>query len=93
MNRTGHEAKYVSHSGYVAELDMDSCSGCGGCDDICPFGAMEDPISDGGGYVSIDRDKCFGCGVCANLCGNGAVVMVEAPDKGLPMDVERLAST
>ena len=92
MNRTGHEAKYVSHSGYVAELDRDSCSGCGGCDDICPFGAMSDPTSDGGGYVSIDRDKCFGCGVCANLCSNGAVFMVEAPDKGLPMDVERLAS-
>jgi Fe-S-cluster-containing hydrogenase component 2 len=89
MNRTGHEAKYVSPSGYVAELDMDSCSGCGGCDDICPFGAM----SDGEGFVSIDRDKCFGCGVCANLCANGAVVMVEAPEKGQPFDVEVLAST
>ena len=86
MNRTGLEAKYVAPSGYVAELDMDSCSGCGGCDDICPFGAM----SDGEGYVSIDREKCFGCGVCANLCGNGAVFMVEAPEKGLPFDVDTI---
>ena len=50
-------------------------------------------MSDGDGFVSIDREKCFGCAVCANLCANGAVVMVEAPDKGLPMDVERLAGS
>jgi NAD-dependent dihydropyrimidine dehydrogenase PreA subunit len=42
------------------------------------------------GVVVIDPEKCFGCGVCANLCPNGAIRMVEAFEKGLPFDVDRL---
>ena len=89
MNRTGHEARYVAPSGYVAVMDTEACAGCGGCEKICAFGAM----NDGTGVVVIDREKCFGCGVCANLCPNGAATMILAPDKGIPFDVEALASS
>lgn len=89
MNRTGHEARYVAPSGYVAVMDTEECAGCGGCEKICAFGAMNDDT----GVVVIDREKCFGCGVCANLCPNGAATMILAPDKGIPFDVEALESS
>ena len=86
MNRTGYEARYIAPSGYVAVMDSDACTGCGGCDSICAFGAMSDDT----GNVVIDPEKCFGCGVCANLCPNGAATMVLAPVKGIPFDIEAL---
>jgi len=86
MKRTGLEAKYLAPSGYVAVMDPEACAGCGGCEKICAFGAMNDD----NGVVVIDTEKCFGCGVCANLCPNGAATMVLAPGKGIPFDVEML---
>ena len=87
MKRTGLEAKYLAPSGYVAVVDADVCSGCGGCENVCAFGAMSDEI----GAVVVDREKCFGCGVCANLCPSAAATMVLAPEKGVPFDVEALS--
>jgi ferredoxin len=86
MQKTRNRARFVTSSGYVAVLDNDLCSGCGTCDEICSFGAIE--IIEG--RAVINARKCFGCGVCANLCPNGAAVMVLDPDKGVPMDLDVL---
>ena len=88
MARTGLEAKYLAPSGYIAVMDNEKCTRCGGCEKICAFGAM----SDDNGVVVIDLEKCYGCGVCANLCSHGAVRMELAPEKGMPFDVEKLSS-
>jgi ferredoxin len=86
MKKTGNISRFVTSSGYVASLNEMACAGCGGCEEICSFGAMSDDT----GTVVIDTEKCFGCGVCANLCPNGAATLVLAPDKGVPFDVEAL---
>lgn len=53
---------------FIRETDMDVCSGCGECADVCPVDAVkmeEDrPV--------LDRDWCIGCGVCVTRCSNGA---------------------
>jgi NAD-dependent dihydropyrimidine dehydrogenase PreA subunit len=87
MNRTGHEARYLAPSGYLAVVDPEACSACGSCQKNCSFGA----IGMGNGLVVIDQEKCLGCGVCENLCPDGAATMVLAPDKGVPFDVEALS--
>lgn len=46
----------------------DKCMKCGGCEPMCPVGAIS---FDNGIYV-IDPEKCVSCGMCANVCPVGA---------------------
>ena len=43
------------------EIDMDACTGCGTCYEVCPSECFDEPE---GGKVSIiedNRDDCVGC--------------------------------
>ncbi|MGA1874730.1 MAG: ATP-binding protein [bacterium] len=64
--RQGIQSLRPSH--YVA-VKVNSCSMCGVCETVCPFGAIE--------QGNIDNEKCFGCGLCAYKCPEEAVTMVE----------------
>ncbi len=58
------EALYTS--GVVAEINADTCCGCLGCVDVCPYGAinyMEDR-----GVCQVNKVLCKGCGGCAATC-------------------------
>jgi len=58
---------------YLAETDLDRCTGHGACVDACPFGAR--------GLVSGRVQlvgPCFGCGRCVAACPEGAISMREA---------------
>ena len=57
------------------------CSGCGGCGEICPQGA----ISFEQGRRKIDRSKCDDCLKCADACPTGAIGVV-----GLDMTVNQV---
>jgi ferredoxin len=60
---------------WVARLDTDSCSGCGRCVDLCPFGALTRASK--GGPVDLDVKECWGCGVCRSGCEFGALSLVD----------------
>jgi ferredoxin len=75
----------LAASGYVAQVDGARCAGCGMCEDVCPFGAVEVD-----GAATIDWTACMGCGVCAGQCPNEAVTLVLDAGKGVPMDVREL---
>ena len=53
-------------------LWKERCIGCGGCNSVCPEGA----ISGGGFPPVIDSEKCSGCGLCAEECPAVALEMV-----------------
>ena len=53
----------------VASIDIERCSRCGLCEEICRFGAITS--------FQVDHTSCEGCGVCAYVCPEEAVSMKE----------------
>jgi ferredoxin len=64
----------LSPSRYQAHLDLEACTACGLCADICPVNALG---SEDGDTVLLDVDACIGCGLCTSVCPVGAVTLVE----------------
>ena len=54
-------------SGQVAHIDLDRCTECGLCQDLCRFDAIED--------CTVDPISCEGCGFCSHICPVAAVTM------------------
>jgi len=73
-------------SGYTAEINEELCEGCGTCQEFCQFSAIQmvDEIA------TIDREACFGCGVCVDKCHNNLIVLNLDPQKGIPLEIEKL---
>ena len=53
----------------VAKIDIQLCTGCETCVDVCPM----DAISMRDGKACVDEDECAGCGVCVDECPVGAI--------------------
>ena len=49
-------------------IDMDTCVGCGKCEDVCPH----DAIHVVEGKAEIDYDRCDMLGGCVDVCPTGA---------------------
>ena len=54
-------------------VDIDKCSACETCIDICPTEA----ISMVDGHAFIDLDECIECGSCAAECPEEAIIEVD----------------
>ena len=59
-------ASHDFQSGHTASIDLDQCTGCGVCRDLCQFAAIN------ADYV-VDPTACEGCGVCHYFCPENAV--------------------
>jgi Pyruvate/2-oxoacid:ferredoxin oxidoreductase delta subunit len=80
-------------SGYTVKHDVEKCTLCGKCIELCNFDAIV--IEDGRRTVNLAY--CMGCGVCAELCPSGAISLVYEEKGGyIPLDLdlvkEKLAS-
>jgi len=53
----------------VAAVDEEKCIGCGVCEEVCNWGAIE--ISDA--KAVIVKEKCEGCGLCVCSCTQDAL--------------------
>jgi MinD superfamily P-loop ATPase len=51
-------------------VDLDKCTQCGLCTEVCRFNAIDNGVVD---YVS-----CEGCGFCSHICPENAIMMKEA---------------
>jgi len=56
--------------GRSPRVDLDKCTQCGLCTEVCRFHAIENGVVD---YVS-----CEGCGFCSHVCPEDAITMEEA---------------
>ncbi len=76
-------AKEIQTSGVVAEVNPTNCIGCGKCESVCPYNAIElVPSIKEFEEVNISTKKsfinpalCKGCGTCAATCPNGAITI------------------
>jgi MinD superfamily P-loop ATPase len=72
----------VFHSGVVAQILADRCSGCGECMVHCRFGAIA--VAETGRpharnpVYTVDPLACEGCGLCSHVCTCHAVQILEA---------------
>jgi Pyruvate/2-oxoacid:ferredoxin oxidoreductase delta subunit len=69
-------------SSFVANLDEETCVGCGKCAKVCPTycltmtsaASSENPKQK---KPQIDRSICLGCGVCGLQCETSAISLVK----------------
>jgi heterodisulfide reductase subunit A len=86
--RTG----YVKTEAINALVDEDECSGCGVCEVLCPFQAVELQPRDDKRVSHINEALCKGCGTCGAACPSGAIDMHHFTDDQILAQVEALFS-
>jgi heterodisulfide reductase subunit A len=60
--------------GQVARIDAKRCSGCLGCIELCPYGAISvDPVLK---KAKVNPALCKGCGACSAACPDEAVTLM-----------------
>jgi len=60
--------------GVVSKIDPDLCSGCMGCIDVCPYGAIS--MDERTSRAKVNEALCKGCGACASACVSEAVTLM-----------------
>lgn len=68
------QEKHQFTGGKKAHLDVEECTLCGQCVDICRFEAISKKEN---GEIIIDHISCEGCGVCSYICPFEAIKMEE----------------
>jgi heterodisulfide reductase subunit A2 len=59
--------------GIVSEINPDLCSGCKGCIDVCPYGAIT--YNSEKNIAEVNQALCKGCGACAAACPSEAPLL------------------
>ena len=60
--------------GSIARIDPELCSGCLGCLNVCPYGAITfEPVKK---IAEVNPAICKGCGACAAACPSEAAVLM-----------------
>jgi heterodisulfide reductase subunit A len=58
----------------TACVDERVCWGCGTCEELCPYGAVQIGVTDSGVKLSrVNSALCKGCGLCSSNCPSGAM--------------------
>ena len=71
----------VQISPLVSQIDAEKCIGCGLCEEVCAFAAIELEEIEGKGYRAKNISaSCKGCGLCAASCPQQAIDMLHFRD-------------
>jgi heterodisulfide reductase subunit A len=61
----------ITAEGIVASVNEDICSGCGVCEVLCPYLAIQ--VDEEEKVAKVNEALCKGCGTCCAACPSGAV--------------------
>ena len=75
----------------TAVCDERTCSACGNCVDVCPFGAIELQDGRSGRTAQVNPAQCKGCGCCVAACPSGAIQQKGFNDRQLVSMIGALA--
>ncbi|MHA1265832.1 MAG: ATP-binding protein [Candidatus Helarchaeota archaeon] len=63
---------------FLAQVDQDTCVGCGTCEEKCPMQAISVGAEN---KAEVNEERCIGCGVCAHFCPEAAISLLEGQRK------------
>jgi MinD superfamily P-loop ATPase len=66
---------------FVAQVDLDTCEGCGVCTERCQMEAVR--LDDG--KVVLDVHRCIGCGLCVTTCPTASLSLRRKPESAQPL--------
>ncbi len=66
-------------SGIVADINAETCCGCLGCVEVCPYGAIT--FFEDRGICQVNKVLCKGCGGCAATCPSASARLDGFSDK------------
>ncbi len=75
----------------TAYCDERSCSACGNCVEVCPFGAIELQEGRFGRTAHVNVAQCKGCGCCVAACPSGSMQQRGFDDRQLLSMISALA--
>jgi formate hydrogenlyase subunit 6/NADH:ubiquinone oxidoreductase subunit I len=81
--------KPVHTTGFIPEVDAESCTGCGTCVEACPVEAMGSVSANDAQHpkrrlARLDERVCLGCGVCVPACRKGGLRLVRREKRVVP---------
>jgi len=75
----------------ISSVDEEKCVGCGLCEALCAFKAIQLKAKDGGNKAEVISASCKGCGLCAASCPQQAITIGHFTDDELMAQVNALA--
>jgi heterodisulfide reductase subunit A len=84
-------AGFVRVQAITAFCDERTCTACGNCVQVCPFGAIELQESRFGETAHVNVAQCKGCGCCVAACPSGAMQQKGFDDRQLCSMINALA--
>ncbi len=82
--------KKLEVEGAIASVNEDFCSGCGFCEPVCPYNAIEMKEVDGKMRAHVIEALCKGCGVCGATCPAKAISILHFTDDQLIAQVRAI---
>jgi len=70
----------VSVDPIIARVDVDACTWCGKCSDVCDYTAIKEVEVDGKRIAAVNKAVCTGCGICAPVCPVNAIEIAQYTD-------------
>ncbi len=76
----------------VSVVNEELCVGCGLCETVCQFTAVQVEDTDSGRTAHVTAASCKGCGTCGASCPQRAISMKHFTDEQLMAQIDALAN-